>query len=148
MIMASEAFKTWRKSIQKQKQRSDAPPLSREERVALHKIRWEAKKAHATLTTAGRGGLSPSLVLHVMRRDEFRCKVCGSDGHDKGGLQVHHKGGIVESKWLSNKGHKNSPNNIVTICASCHDRIHDKARKEEVDSSQKEPTGDKESSHG
>lgn len=144
--MPSDALKTWHKHVKKQERedKGGPPPLSREERRALHQIRVGAKKAGARLASAGRGGLSPSLVLHVMRRDEYRCKVCGSDGHDTDGLQIHHKGGIVESRWLSNKGHRNVPNNLVTICSRCHDRVHQKAREEGTDSSQIEPAADKE----
>lgn len=118
--------------------------LNDSERHALAKIRKEAKAKGSVLTSGGKGGLSPSLVLGVMRRDDFMCKTCGSRGNgDNGGIGVHHKGGIVESKWLSKKGHQNDKNNIVTICARCHDKVHNKAREEGVDSSQVTPDGDK-----
>jgi len=79
-----------------------------------------------------------------MKRDGYQCKVCGEmgDKYANGGIGVHHKGGIVESKWLSKKGHSNNPNNIVTICNRCHDQLHQKARAEGRDSSQVEPEGD------
>ena len=117
----------------------EAPDLSPEERLALHRLRQLAYRNGVSLQSAGRGGLSPSLVLHVMRRDQFTCKACGESVEAKGGLSVHHKGGIVESKWLLKKGHHNAPNNIVTICGACHDRVHNKAREEGVDSSQADP---------
>lgn len=60
-----------------------------------------------------------------------------------GGLSVHHKGGIVSSKWLSKKGHANDPNNIVSICDDCHNKEHEKAKAEGIDSSQVTPEGDK-----
>jgi len=40
-------------------------------------------------------------------------------------------------------GHKSTPENLVTICASCHDNVHEEAREEGVDSSQVTPEGDK-----
>jgi 5-methylcytosine-specific restriction endonuclease McrA len=110
------------------------------EQKALDTMRREADRWGVTLENDGEGGLPSSLVLRVMRRDKYRCKRHG--GRDKP-LTVHHKGGIIESKWLDTKGHQNDPNNIVTLCTDCHDDIHEKARKEGVDSSQKTAAGDK-----
>lgn len=127
--------------------KSDRPQrdrLSHEERQALRKIRLEARAAGSFLTSGGKGGLPPSLVLRVMRRDKFMCKTCGElgDKDENGGLGVHHKGGIVESKWLSKKGHANEENNLVSICGRCHDKEHNRARAMGVDSSQVTPAGD------
>lgn len=138
--------RTLRQYVQrKQKAESkDEKSLSKEERLALHRLRSEARAASAHLKNRGRGGLSPSLVLKVFRRDEFTCKVHGDKGHaEYGGLELHHKGGVVESEWLSKKGHKNEPNNLVVICAKAHDEIHNRARAHGVDSSQIEPEGGK-----
>lgn len=130
-----------RREKEREKKRDSLAPG---EEVALEKLKAEAEEAGAILTSDGEGGLPPSLVLGVMRRDKFTCKVHGDKGEDDyGGLQVHHKGGIVESKWLSKKGHANEPNNIVTICAKGHDEIHNKAREDGVDSGQVTPSGDK-----
>lgn len=123
----------------------DRRVYSREERLALHRLRTEARLAGALLRENGKGGLSPSLVLAVMRRDEFTCKVHGDQGEgDCGGLTLHHKGGVVESEWLNQKGHKNEKNNLVVLCNKAHDEIHEKARDEGTDSSQVTPDGDKE----
>lgn len=130
----------------KAERRSDLPKkdkLPDQEQVALRKIRQEAKAAGSFLTSGGKGGLPPSLVLHVFRRDNFECKTCGELGSQENqGLGVHHKGGIVESKWLAKKGHANDPNNLVAICGNCHDKEHEKARAEGKDSSQVTPEGD------
>ena len=101
-----------------------------DEQKALNKLRAEAEKSGATLATGGKGGLNPSLVLGVMRRDKFECKRCGS----KKNLGVHHKGHLENpsSKWLKDKGHQNTPNNLVTICegeGGCHDDIHEEDRE-------------------
>lgn len=118
-------------------ERKPRPPLSAEERLALRRMREEAQDSGARLRHAGRGGLSPSLVRAVMRRDEYRCKVHGDRGEGEcGGLEVHHKGGVVESEWLSRKGHKNEKQNLVTLCHKAHDEIHDRARADGTDSSQ------------
>lgn len=113
------------------------PPLSREERFALHKLRMEARARGTILASAGRGGLSPSLVIAVFRRDDYACKVHGDRGEGEHmGIQLHHKGGIVESEWLRKKGHKNELNNLVTLCTKAHNELHEKARVEGTDSSQ------------
>lgn len=127
----------------KSNKRNDLPQndaLPPGEERALKKLQAEAKQRGATLATGGKGGLPPSLVLGVMRRDEYRCKLCGT----KKNISLHHKGGIVRSKWLSKMGHSNDPSNIVTICPNCHDREHEQARRDGVDSSQITPEGDKE----
>lgn len=128
--------------------RSDLPKedgLPRDQKNALKKMQREAKAADSFLTSGGKGGLDPGLVLHVMRRDEFKCKSCGElgDKEANGGIGVHHVGGIVTSKRTSRMGHKNQPNNLVTICESCHDREHNEARENGEDSSQVLPSGDK-----
>jgi 5-methylcytosine-specific restriction endonuclease McrA len=140
------SLRRWIQRSQQGNQR-DRKPLSAEERLALRRIRVESRRAHAKLKSAGRGGLPPSLVLHVFRRDKWRCKRCGTNGPDKGGLTLHHVGGIVESEWLSKKGHKNEPNNIVTLCNACHDTMHEEARKEGTDSSQVLAEADKGTRH-
>lgn len=103
---------------------------SPEERRALMTLRAEARKKGTHLASGGKGGLPSSLVLNVMRRDDYKCKLCGK----REDIGIHHKGGIEESEWLKKKGHDNDPNNLVTICDECHDRIHEKARDEGVDS--------------
>lgn len=127
-----------RRSQQKGKGGDDEPELHPHEKNALAKLQAEAKAKGATLANGGKGGLPPSLVLGVFRRDKYACKRCGKQKD----LSVHHKGGIVESKWLSKKGHKNDPNNISVICTKCHDAIHQEAKREGNDSSQKKPAGD------
>lgn len=124
--------------------RQPRDPLPREERIALHKLRREAHAAGSELKSGGLGGLPSSLVLHVFRRDGYTCKVCGElgDKSENGGLTIHHVGGIMESEWLDKKGHKNVPNNLVAICDRCHNRIHQEAKSEGLDSSQVEPLGD------
>ena len=114
--------------------------LEANEQRALELLRKGAEKASATLANDGKGGLPPSLVLHVMRRDHYTCKRCGT----RENLIVHHKGGIVRSERLSEMGHRNVPQNIVTVCEKCEDAQHEQARRDGVDASQVEPEGDKE----
>jgi hypothetical protein len=138
---AAQTFGKYVKAQKREKNRK--PGMSLEERRALHKLRTEAKKKGTILASAGRGGLSPSLVLAVFRRDDYQCKIHGDRGEgEHRGIQLHHKGGIVESEWLSKKGHKGELNNLVTLCSKAHDELHTKARDEGVDSSQIKPKGD------
>lgn len=106
---------------------------------ALQKLRSEARSKGTVLANGGKGGLPSSLVLNVMRRDDYQCKMCGT----RHNVSVHHKGGIVESRWLSRKGHSNVPNNLVSMCLKCHDIVHQKAKAAGTDSSQVTPEGDR-----
>lgn len=136
----SELTHRWMKSTEKpekKKEKEDGPGEQR----AYKKLLAEAEEHGATLANEGKGGLPSSLVLGVFRRDEYRCKRCGL----RENLSLHHKGGIVKSKWLSKKGHSNDPNNIAVICDKCHDDIHEEAREDGDDSSQVKPEGDKQS---
>jgi hypothetical protein len=120
--------------------KDDDNQLHPQEEYALKKLQKEAKENGSTLATGGKGGLPPSHVLGAMRRDDFKCKRCGT----KDNISVHHIGGIVSSKHVSEMGHKDKQNNLVTICEKCHDDIHQEAKKEGIDSSQVKPDGDKE----
>jgi len=125
----SETLAKWAKLTGKlEKKDSSGPPLGEEESKALAKLQELAKQSGATLASDGKGGLPPSLVLGVMKRDRFTCKVCGLQED----IGVHHKGGVDHpgSKWLAKKGHQNTPDNLVTICDACHDNVHEQDRAE------------------
>lgn len=49
------------------------------------------------------------------RRDQYKCRKCGAEE----GLTLHH---VVYRSQLG--GH--DPENLVTLCWSCHRRVHDK----------------------
>ncbi len=55
------------------------------------------------------------LQRQVLERDGWRCQVCGSMQH----LQVHHQ------KFRSQSG-GDEEQNLITLCAECHARIHSK----------------------
>lgn len=113
--------------------------LSDQELRARQKIIEEAKKAGATLERPeAKGGLPPSMVLGMFRRDEWRCKGCGT----KENIGPHHKSGIITSKWASKKGHTNTLNNLATLCKNCHNKAHTEAREQGIDSSQVLAEGD------
>jgi hypothetical protein len=114
---------------QQKPQEKAQPQLGGEERKALAKLQDMARRAGATLPNGGKGGLPPSLVLGVMKRDHFTCKLCGQQEN----IGVHHKGGIEHpnSEWLAAQGHANTPENLVTICDACHDGVHNRDRASE-----------------
>ncbi len=143
----SKALRTYLRHVKRQEQ-GDQKLLSAEERLSLHRLRHEAHRAGAKLKDYGRGGLSPSLVLSVCRRDGFRCKIHGDRGEaENGGLTIHHKSGIVESEWASKKGHKNEKQNLVVLCDRAHDELHNRARANGTDSSQVLAEADKGTKH-
>jgi phage terminase large subunit GpA-like protein len=53
----------------------------------------------------------------ILQRDNFECRTCGSNKK----LQVHHKS-YTKSKMAWE--YKNS--NLITLCESCHIKIHKK----------------------
>ncbi len=121
--------------------RSDLPQkkkLGREERKALMKIKEGAKKAGSLLANGGEGGLPPSLVLGLMKKAGFRCKVCGELGtKENGGISLHHKFQHITAPKEKHKGmlaleqgRKNDPSQIVVLCIKDHDAIHEKDRAE------------------
>ena len=52
--------------------------------------------------------------LKVLRRDNWRCTECGNPGK----LEVHHV------NPLEHGGAKYDPDNLTTICRSCHIDLH------------------------
>jgi 5-methylcytosine-specific restriction endonuclease McrA len=60
-----------------------------------------------------------NLRQQVLRRDGWRCQVCGTLSN----LEVHHK------EFRSQSG-DDSEENLITLCADCHARIHNRTGKE------------------
>jgi 5-methylcytosine-specific restriction endonuclease McrA len=56
------------------------------------------------------------LHRQVLDRDGWRCQACGSMQR----LQVHHL------KFRSHSG-SDVEQNLITLCAECHERVHRKA---------------------
>jgi 5-methylcytosine-specific restriction endonuclease McrA len=53
------------------------------------------------------------LRCEILRRDGRRCQSCGT----RSSLEVHHK------KFQSHSG-DDSEQNLITLCAVCHDAVH------------------------
>jgi 5-methylcytosine-specific restriction endonuclease McrA len=124
-----------------QAEHEEKPQWNAQERLALRKIRREAKAAGATLKSDGEGGLRPSLVLGIMRRDHFRCtnEHCPDPKKD---LTVDHISGhpkeiAADPEARKRKdlkrgiklGHVNKLEALRTSCAVCHDAVHDRERQ-------------------
>ena len=58
-----------------------------------------------------------SLRQQVLRRDGWRCQLCGTMAN----LEVHHK------QYRSHSGH-DSEANLITLCVGCHREIHSQGR--------------------
>lgn len=109
-----------------------------QEKAALKKIQTEAKAAGSELTSGGKGGLNPSLVLGRMRKDKFTCKVCGEKGtKENGGIGVHHKHFHLEdpdqkrkAALIEKAGKRNTEPQLVSICERGHNKVHEKDREE------------------
>ncbi len=54
-----------------------------------------------------------SLRQQILRRDNWRCQSCGSMSN----LEVHHM------EFRSHSG-EDSEENLVTLCAACHAKVH------------------------
>lgn len=53
----------------------------------------------------------------VLARDKYRCTKCGTYGTNKNKLTMHHV--IYRSK-----GGKDTLDNLITLCESCHRELH------------------------
>lgn len=61
--------------------------------------------------------ISPTTRAICYRRDEYRCRNCGEMETTK--LTLHH---VI----FRSQGGTHRPDNLVTVCWSCHRLIHDK----------------------
>ena len=57
--------------------------------------------------------LYEQLRNEVLRRDGWRCQSCGAMSN----LEVHHK-------ELRSQSGDDSEENLITLCAACHDTVH------------------------
>jgi len=60
--------------------------------------------------------LYDQLRNQVLRRDGWRCQLCGGTSN----LEVHHK------EFRSRSG-EDSEQNLITLCTKCHTHIHQNA---------------------
>jgi 5-methylcytosine-specific restriction endonuclease McrA len=58
-----------------------------------------------------------TLRRRILRRDGWRCQFCGAMAN----LEVHHQ------QFRSRAG-EDSEENLITLCASCHEELHSQRR--------------------
>jgi len=75
-----------------------------------------------------RSPLWQEIARQVKIRDGWRCQKCGTSKT----LDVHHRRKISE-------GGTNHPNNLITLCRSCHGNHHPERRKLKYGSSTNQP---------
>jgi hypothetical protein len=61
------------------------------------------------------------LIRSIYRRDNYRCTQCGSPKRERRGLHAHHV-----KPWATHPELRADPSNIVTLCRTCHERLHSK----------------------
>lgn len=71
------------------------------------------KQTHAYKVQAERAKMSDSMRYDVMRRDNFRCVLCGAKASD--GVQLH-----VDHIFPVSKGGKTEMSNLRTLCSRCN----------------------------
>lgn len=82
-------------------------------------IETEEKNSEAYRKKVERGKMSDSLRYDVMKRDGFRCKLCGREAEDGAKLEVDHIMPI-------SKGGKTTMSNLQTLCKECNRGKRDK----------------------
>lgn len=76
------------------------------------KLRDE-KKLYEISSRVERSKMSESMRYDVLKRDNFRCQICGASSKDGANLQVDH---IIPVS----KGGKTEMNNLQTLCSRCN----------------------------
>ncbi len=71
------------------------------------------KKYYAQLALVERGDVSDSLRYDILRRDNFKCSICGASAAEGARLHVDHILPIA-------KGGKSTPQNLRTLCERCN----------------------------
>ena len=65
----------------------------------------------------------------VLERDRYRCQVCGRDGPQRGGLATLHVHHIERDP---DNVDENDPENLTTLCRSCHSWVHQQKTPDEA----------------
>ena len=87
--------------------------------VSVHEGQWGYASPRVLPPTAMQRAPSPKLRMSIIKRDEYRCRVCGRSpkNHVDIELHVYHirpwaAGGVTEER------------NLVTLCHTCHNGLN------------------------
>ena len=80
------------------------------ESIATNKL---DRYTYKQLALVERGKVSDSLRYDILRRDNFKCVICGASQHQGARLHVDHIVPIA-------KGGKSTPDNLRTLCERCN----------------------------
>ena len=104
----NEYARQWRKDNPK---KSNAA-TRRYRQKNLEECRRRGRECQVKLNNKNRFG---GLKFKVLERDRYICQICKKDVSGKGLAVVHHKDGDKQN---------NTMKNLVTLCKSCHPKIH------------------------
>lgn len=69
-------------------------------------------------------GVGRAFIRHVLKRDGYRCRRCGTAKTTPKSLHVHHI-----APWAGNKALRFDAGNAVTLCRTCHSWVHSKSNE-------------------
>lgn len=75
---------------------------------------YQERERKVDLNRAERQKMTPSLRYEILKRDKFRCVICGRTA-EKDGIKLH-----VDHIIPISKGGKTEPNNLRTLCDECN----------------------------
>lgn len=82
-------------------------------------INYESNSLHSDFVKRERALLTDSLRYDILRRDGFRCQICGATAKD--GVKLH-----IDHIIPVSKGGKTEPQNLRTLCDRCNFGKRDK----------------------
>ena len=101
-------------SLNRKREREEAAMRIREERESQERLARQRKEEHQRgFIAEQRRLMSDSLRYDVLRRDNFRCQLCGSSAKD--GVKLH-----VDHILPVSKGGKTEISNLRTLCERCN----------------------------
>lgn len=86
--------------------------------VSVHEGEWGYVHPNVLPESAMQRAPTPKLRMSIIKRDDFKCRICGRSPKDYGDLElhVHHvrpwsAGGVTEER------------NLITLCHTCHNGL-------------------------
>lgn len=125
-------------SVNRYLERFGIPPRQRAASTVPRKPGWgRGRSMPGPLNPSWKGGVTPerqrlyrsaewkALVRGVLARDGYHCVRCGAPKREKGSLHTHHL-----RPWSEATEVRMDPDNLVTLCRSCHAWVHSRANVE------------------